>query len=125
MGRRLIDTDAAYAVLTDYYHHTTDIQHAALREALGRVETVDAVPVEDVFELVIALNKEIEALELSARAYNALSRWACRTVGDVYVLWKSGKIKKVRNLGDKSIGEIEDRLNAYLRRTEGEHGQTD
>ena len=40
-----IDTDAAYAVLTDYYHHSTDTQHAALREALGRVETVDAVPV--------------------------------------------------------------------------------
>lgn len=44
MGR-WIDTDAAYAVLTDYYHHSTDTQHAALREALGRVETVDAVPV--------------------------------------------------------------------------------
>ena len=43
MGR-MIDTDAAYAVLTDYYHHSTDTQHAALREALGRVETVDAVP---------------------------------------------------------------------------------
>lgn len=41
----LIDTDAAYAVLTDYYHHSTDTQHAALREALGRVESVDAVPV--------------------------------------------------------------------------------
>ena len=41
----LIDIDAAYAVLTDYYHHTTDIQHAALKEALGRVETVDAAPV--------------------------------------------------------------------------------
>ena len=45
MGSRWIDTDAAYAVLTDYYHHTTDTQHAALREALGRVESVDAVPV--------------------------------------------------------------------------------
>lgn len=45
MGRRLIDTDAAYTVLTDYYHHSTDTQHAALREALGRVEGVDAVPV--------------------------------------------------------------------------------
>lgn len=44
MGR-LIDEQTAYAVLTDYYHHTTDTQHAALREALGRVETVDAVPV--------------------------------------------------------------------------------
>lgn len=44
MGR-MINTDAAYAVLTDYYHHSTDTQHQALREALGRVESVDAVPV--------------------------------------------------------------------------------
>ena len=118
MGR-MINTDAAYAVLTDYYHHSTDTQHQALREALGRVESVDAVPVDDVFELAIALNKEIEVLGLSVRAYNALSRWACRTVGDVYGLLKSGEIKKVRNLGDKSIGEIEDRVNTYLRQTEG------
>lgn len=44
MGR-MINTDAAYAVLTDYYHHSTDTQHQALKEALGRVESVDAVPV--------------------------------------------------------------------------------
>ena len=42
---KLIDEQAAYDVLTDYYHHSTDTQHAALREALGRVESVDAVPV--------------------------------------------------------------------------------
>lgn len=46
MGR-LIDEQTAYAVLTDYYHHTTETQHAALREALKRVETVDAVPNHD------------------------------------------------------------------------------
>ena len=121
MGR-VIDTDSAYAVLTDYYHHSTDTQHQALKEALGRVETVDAVPIEDVLALAIALNKEIEVLGLSVRAYHALSRYGCRTVGDVYRLWKSGKIKKVRNLGDKSIGEIEDGLYEYLPylwRTEG------
>jgi len=44
MGR-LIDSQTAYDVLTDYYHHSTDAQHAALREALGQVESVDAVPV--------------------------------------------------------------------------------
>ena len=44
MGR-IIDTDAAYTVLTDYYHHGTDTQHAALKEALEMVPTVDAVPV--------------------------------------------------------------------------------
>ena len=121
MGK-LIDEQTAYDVLTDYYHHSTDTQHAALKEALEMVPTVDAVPVDDVFALAIALNKEIEVLGLSARAYHALSRWACRTVGDVYRLLKSGEIKKVRNLGDKSIGEIEDRLCEYLPylwRTEG------
>ena len=121
MGK-LIDEQTAYDVLTDYYHHSTDTQHAALKEALEMVPTVDAVPVDDVFALAIALNKEIEVLGLSVRAYHALSRWACRTVGDVYRLLKSGEIKKVRNLGDKSIGEIEDRLCEYLPylwRTEG------
>ena len=44
MGR-LIDEQTAYNVLTDYYHHTLGIQHAALKEALGRVETVDAIQV--------------------------------------------------------------------------------
>ena len=94
----------------------------AWKEYIKALPTVDAVPVDDVFALAIALNKEIEVLGLSIRAYHALSRWACRTVGDVYRLLKSGEIKKVRNLGDKSIGEIEDRLCEYLPylwRTEG------
>lgn len=42
MGK-LIDSQTAYDVLTDYYHHSTDTQHAALREALGRVPTVEVV----------------------------------------------------------------------------------
>lgn len=84
------------------------------KEMVADAPTVDAVPVEDVFELAIALNKEIEVLGLSVRAYNALSRCGCCTVGDVYRLLKSGRIKKVRNLGDKSIGEIEDGLYEYL-----------
>lgn len=42
---RLIDESKAYEVLTDYYHHSTDTQHAALKEALGRVESMDAEPV--------------------------------------------------------------------------------
>ena len=42
---RLIDADEAYKVLTDYYHHKTEIQHKALKEAIERVPTVDAVEV--------------------------------------------------------------------------------
>lgn len=33
----LISRQAAYEVLTEYYHHRTDLQHKALKEALERV----------------------------------------------------------------------------------------
>lgn len=42
---RLIDADTAFGVLADYYHHTMPIQYMALKEALDRVPTVEAVPV--------------------------------------------------------------------------------
>lgn len=35
----------AYEVLSDYYHHRTEAQHEALREALSRVPAADVVPV--------------------------------------------------------------------------------
>ena len=36
-----ITRQAAYDVLTEYYHHHTDVQHAALREALSRVPAAE------------------------------------------------------------------------------------
>ena len=42
---RLVDADEAYKVLTDYYHHKTEIQHKALKEAIERVPIADAVEV--------------------------------------------------------------------------------
>lgn len=42
---RYIDADEAYKVLTDYYHIRTELQHKALKEAMERVPTVDAVEV--------------------------------------------------------------------------------
>ena len=42
---RLTDADEVYKVLTKFYHHRTKIQHTALKEALDRVPTIDAVPV--------------------------------------------------------------------------------
>jgi len=42
---RLIDAEKVYEVLTEYYHHRTEIQHEALKEAIERVPTVDAVEV--------------------------------------------------------------------------------
>lgn len=84
------------------------------KEMVADAPTVDAVPVDDVFALAIALSKGIEVPELPTRVYNALSRSAYYTVADVYRLWKSGNLKKTWNLGDKSIGAIENRLCAYL-----------
>lgn len=41
----LIDRPMAYNVLTDYYHHNTDVQHIALADALSKVPSADAVEV--------------------------------------------------------------------------------
>ena len=38
-----IRREDAYSTLTDYYHHSTKIQHMALKEALGRVPSADVV----------------------------------------------------------------------------------
>ena len=40
-----IRREDAYTTLTDYYHHSTKIQHMALEEALDRVPTADVRPV--------------------------------------------------------------------------------
>lgn len=42
---RLINAQDAFNVLSDYYHHSTHVQHLALQEALNKVPTVDAEPV--------------------------------------------------------------------------------
>lgn len=37
----LIDRKVAFEVLTDYYHHKTEVQHDALKEALSRVPSAE------------------------------------------------------------------------------------
>lgn len=46
---RLVDTQDVFNVLSDYYHHSTHVQHLALQEALNKVPTVDAVPLDGSF----------------------------------------------------------------------------
>ena len=63
MGRlktRLIDAQDAFNVLTDYYHHSTHVQHLALQEALNKVPTADAIPVSFIQELITQDNQFIE-----------------------------------------------------------------
>lgn len=42
---KYIEIGAVYNTLTEYYHHTTEFQHLALREALSRIPAADVVPV--------------------------------------------------------------------------------
>ena len=39
----LISRPMAYNVLTDYYHHNTDVQHMALADALSKVPSIEPV----------------------------------------------------------------------------------
>lgn len=41
MSEDLISKEKAYNVLTEYYHHRTEMQHKALREALDMVPSAD------------------------------------------------------------------------------------
>ena len=62
----LIDKQKTYEVLTDYYHHSTQQQHMALREALEQVPEAtpdcngDSISREDAIGAVKALVKDSE-----------------------------------------------------------------
>lgn len=45
-----IKKEDAYRTLSDYYHHSTDNQHMALREALDRVPASDVVEEENILK---------------------------------------------------------------------------
>jgi len=68
------------------------------------------------------LNKGIEYLELSVRAYNSLRRgvwdnWMNadhnRTIGDVLIAYRTGHLKKYENMGIKTYKEVIDRLKQF------------
>ena len=40
-----ISREAAYETLTEYYHHSTEFQHDALKEAIQRIHAADVRPV--------------------------------------------------------------------------------
>ena len=64
--------------------------------------------------LAVALSKPIENLNLSIRTYNALKRWGISSIGDLYEARLNGQLPKVRNLGNKSMLEIEKYLDEYV-----------
>ena len=65
-------------------------------------------------------NLAIEELSLSVRATNCLRRAGVQTFGDMVVLYKSGNLCYVRNLGKKCAEEIVDKINEYIDRAKTE-----
>ena len=73
-----IERAAAYKTLTDYYHHTTNGMHDALRDALSRVPAADVRPV-------------VRAQIVDMRYAEDDGEWKCTHCGWQYTLCVCGK----------------------------------
>lgn len=69
---------------------------------------------EDVLRIAEALNAPIDELGLSVRSYNGLRRWGITTVAGVYRAYQDKQLPRIRNLGEKSVIEIEKLLEEHL-----------
>ena len=83
----------------------------------GVVEVLDAVFGSSV-RVSIALSQktcdtEIDTLDFSVRANNAMKRAGLFTLGEVAEIIASGELAKIRNLGKKTENEIKTRLLVY------------
>ena len=73
MNEDLISKEKAYKVLTEYYHHKTEMQHKALRVALDMVPSVD-VPDTNVGDM-ISRQAAIDAIESAFDRETILDRF--------------------------------------------------
>jgi DNA-directed RNA polymerase subunit alpha len=88
-------------------------EHLAL--FIGLTDTVDGVEIladkpED--ERSRLLEMSIDELDLSVRSYNCLKRAGINTIGDL-VAKSAEDMMKVRNLGRKSLEEVEEKLTQF------------
>lgn len=74
-----------------------------------RVEVEEPEPVEQDDEKDKVMEMPIEELELSVRSFNCLKRAGINTVGDLTMRTQE-EMMKVRNLGKKSLEEVEKKL---------------
>lgn len=70
---------------------------------------------EETLTLAINLSKSIEELGLSTYTFNSLWRWGIHTVADLCTECRSGRIKKIRGIGNKALIEIEHVFDEYFK----------
>lgn len=56
------------------------------------------------------LNEKIEGLNLSIRRYNCLKYNGINTIEELIQLFKTGEISKAKNLGEKGVQEVKQKL---------------
>jgi len=88
------------------------VRHLNLVAGFGAEGEAEAVPESEIPSRVY--DTPVEELELSVRAYNCLKRAGITKVGEVLERLKKGKdeILAIRNFGQKSLGELMERLQA-------------
>jgi len=64
--------------------------------------------------IAVALSKGIEELGLTKRSYNGLRRWGVNSVADLCEEYINGSLPRVRNMGEKSIFEVEHALYVFF-----------
>lgn len=69
---------------------------------------------DEIFDIALKISKPINYLDLETRSYNALRRWGINSIADVLAAKRENKLPKIRNLGEKSIYEIDYKLERYL-----------
>ncbi|MCQ2482688.1 MAG: DNA-directed RNA polymerase subunit alpha [Clostridia bacterium] len=86
------------------------IEHLSLFRALNDADSgLNFTSVEPVSEQDSKLSTQIEELDFSVRTYNCLKRAAINTIADLVIKTEDDMIK-VRNLGKKSLDEVNEKL---------------
>ena len=84
---------------------------------IDQLPTLAVVVKEKSTKLEKAMDRPIEALDLSVRVFNCLKRYGIRTISELYEARENRELPKVRNLGRTGLREIETKLGAFLERS--------
>lgn len=69
---------------------------------------------EQILRIGVKFTKDIDCLGFDTRINTVLRRYGYNTVGDVVSLLINGELQKLRNIGKRSIYEVEFLLEKYL-----------
>ena len=90
-------------------------QFVNLEEVTNVVETSDSKGVS-----AEVYNTLVESLDLSSRTFNCLKRSGLNRVGDIIEFPLGPEMLKLKNFGQKSLDELEEKLQPFIKQVEEE-----